>query len=444
MLLAYCLLPAGESLFGRPMWFGLALGGCGLVVLAAMSARFVRADAMDALAFLLLLSDFVLAARAGLLTPEGGVIATAVGLAVLYSGYLLARMIAGSQRLLKLMVIGLLVAGCVESALAVLQAVAPGLVTWTQMLSGEPLLTQSRGYLRPGTTIVLASGTFGNHLLLGNFLVFLLPCAVMLVPSLAIRRDRIVCAAAAGLISIGLLLTYSRQNMVGLAIAALYLLWVARPRWRLAAISVIVFVVAVTLGTTLQREFRQRATSYYSAQSPEYLVRVGGWKVATDMLLSNPTTLVVGSVARNTESGNSLVVVNGASMSSSLGPLDANSYLSVAVQRGVVGLGVLVGAIVLTVVELATVRRRLAGTVNGAVACGILAGLLGLSAALFFDNKYTVLFSLPKLLLLLSMGIAATLNSRCARNTRTGIGDSLSQSRGPARGHHSNGRDVVG
>lgn len=189
-----------------------------------------------------------------------------------------------------------------------------------------------------------AQGLFYEASTLGNFCAFFLVMAGVALVRPASTRPMARSALIGGsvVLAAALLLSYSRASLLGLAAAALALLWLNRSRLRLARLALGGAVAAALFAAVVFFVFPVFTETYFSrlAHSAEYFTtapemvlsgRLSTWRLLGDFLAQHPWHALLGvgykTLPYSSFTGRAAVA--------------DNMYLSLLVETGIPGLGAL-------------------------------------------------------------------------------------------------------
>lgn len=333
-----------------------------------------------------------------------------VGLTATFCGFLLVRRTgdwASVRRLLNWIV----AAAAAEALIVLIQVASPGVAGAIADVVGRPMLSEARnyaGYVLPvERDVVLAYGTLGNHLLLGNFMVLSAPLTWAMAGELAGARKTALRGIAA-LQALALVASFSRQNLLGLLVAGAAMLLLSSRKGRIGMGIGVLGLATCVVGTPMLSVVLKGWDSYTAEQGVDLWVRLAAWQEAFGAVRSSVFAAVFGSPVNGTAQ-DAQVHYATSTASARLSLLDGNSLLATWVQQGLIGVSALLSATVAAC--LALLRSARGGGESAAVSRGLLAGVAGVYAALMFDNKLAVMWSLPKFLVLTTFGVAAAIAS---------------------------------
>jgi hypothetical protein len=172
-----------------------------------------------------------------------------------------------------------LVTGAVVGALAVLQYYGLPVDDWLRIDPPPPHF--GRTY-----------ATLGNAMLLGGYLILLLPAAIGWAVTVSGARAA-GAAAAATLLGAGLLTAQARAAWIGAAIAtltaALLMRWSAAERRRALALAIVIAAVGgAIVATRPSPRLARRVGATFNVRDPSLHQRLYVWKHTAPMILSRP------------------------------------------------------------------------------------------------------------------------------------------------------------
>jgi O-antigen ligase len=151
-----------------------------------------------------------------------------------------------------------------------------------------PLFGLDRFEVKDGIERAISTFTQSNPL--GHFLVIVL---LILAASVLTRpgRQRLLAGGAAVPVVVALVLTYTRLAWIALVVGIVVMLWVARRRWLLPALA-IVLVAVVVLSPDVSRRIDRLTTanSEISGSTSGFAWRLGQWSDVLDLADRNPVT----------------------------------------------------------------------------------------------------------------------------------------------------------
>jgi O-antigen ligase len=151
-----------------------------------------------------------------------------------------------------------------------------------------PLVGLDRFEVKDGVERAIATFTQSNPL--GHFLVIVLLvlAAFVLVRP---RRARLLAGAAAVPVGVALVLTYTRLAWISLVVGIVVMLWIARRRWLLPALAVLL-VAVVVLSPEVARRIDRLTTPNADVSGSESGLswRLGQWSDVLDLADRNPVT----------------------------------------------------------------------------------------------------------------------------------------------------------
>lgn len=413
LLVAPFLIPlVGAPVYLSMVWGGLLFGTVSRNDVGRSAPPPQWADCFVALTLLMSLVDVLRQGAASGMDAKSTAFAV-TEVAAMAAVYLLARRELAVPGSIDKGIRWLIAIATAQAVIGLAQTAVPAFAAWTQTVVGERLITGARnylGYVLPVSRDVTAAyGSTGNHLLLGNLLVFTCPLTLALSearpPGWPRSRMRLFTAVQAA----GLIASFSRQNLIGL-VPAVWLLCVLAPgtrrRWVAAGAALVAAVIAV--GVLEASPLSEWYRAYEWSEGRNMWVRLLGWKEGLELLAREPLRLLAGGSFQVRGLAGRAVYESSAG-GSTLDVTDSNSYLAVLIRQGLPGLVGLLGVIAALVRRAVALARSSADAGYRALGRGLLAGTVGLCAALFFDNKFVLAASLPKGLLLLAMALTIDL-----------------------------------
>jgi putative inorganic carbon (HCO3(-)) transporter len=313
-----------------------------------------------------------------------------------------------TKSLMLLIVVGS-VAATWKSLRAALLALVAGaallsLLTLTQVALGKPemdfggLAEVREGNVYGEVSEPRPAGPVSDPNYFARILVTALPAAALLGVARASRAERAACLAAAGLIAATIVVTYSRGGMMSMAAVAALLVAAGRVRlsWRnaLVAVALVMAVLPTTAGKRLMTiqsvvggEDAQ-AGADASVDKRRQLLGVGLRMFADHPLLG----VGVGNFGSYYQTYANLVGMTGPDFTvMGVRQYPHNLYLEIAVETGLVGLGLFASAMAVAMVGLYRSRRELLARgelENAALVTSVGIGLAGyLLASVFLHHS---------------------------------------------------------
>ncbi|HEY6270841.1 MAG TPA: O-antigen ligase family protein [Terriglobales bacterium] len=208
--------------------------------------------------------------------------------------------------------------------------------------------------------------------------VLWLPVALMLVPVCKSRFERVFCAACAVTMLVGFLISGSRGGLIGVAIAALQLIWRSKRRLRNLLLTAFMSLALATASlfsgsSAVSRVLHPSAGDVASTQA-----RLNLWKAALGVIKSHPL-FGVGSAAFT------IALSHDAHYN-----VSHNTYLDVLGELGLAGFLPFMGILILVYRRLGNLAgiRTHAPPALQCIATGFRAGLAGYFVGAFFLSTW--------------------------------------------------------
>ena len=292
-----------------------------------------------------------------------------------------------------------------ESIFAVVQLIAPKTIDWLTLFGGPATsIASSRnyfGYLIPTVSrnVRLPQGTTGNHVLLGNFLVLFLPLSFTLTSSRVVPKRRLFYFAQfVGFV--GLIISFSRQNLIGLVVAIFSMLVLSKVRYRWARQFMLVSFVLIVLTFSFFSPIKAAFSKYVDEAGENLFARIAQWGRGVEF-----ATKDVGVFFRGIGSSvNPTTRVPTLDPSFGLSIFDANSYISIWIKKGMIGLTIYLVFIGTLLKKQVYVFRNARSQVLRDISIGLFGGCIAYLVAMFFDNKLS-LISFPNMFLFMFAGL---------------------------------------
>lgn len=280
-------------------------------------------------------------------------------------------------------------------AALVIGAVVISILTIIQVAAGDPTLQFGglakidEGHLYGNVTHLRPAGPLGDANYLARILILAFPLAAFLGVHRPSRRERIALIAAAGIIAIAVLFTYSRGGMLTLAAVGLLMVLLGRVRIT-AANALLGFVLVLALLPTdvgrrlltiesLISKDTELSVVDASAAKRRQLLKVG-WSI----FLDHPMLGVgFGNFGSNYPPYANRVGMTALDyVPAGVRQFPHNLYLEIAVETGLLGLLAFLGAMAVTLVTLHRSRQELLARGQPAHAALVTAIALGLAGYL--------------------------------------------------------------